>query len=197
MADQYHHGDLQQALLQAAVELVAEHGVHGLSLREAARRVGVSHAAPYRHYADKNAILVAIAEQGFEWLSAAGEAAMAGIEDPRLRLNAYGVAYVCFACAHPVHFRVMFTEELTGYEATAKHGSRAFQLLIEAAVKVVGPTHDPELSALSSWTWPHGLAMLILSRRVRPELVDTPAKVEALARRAIAQLDGVLPSDQL
>lgn len=196
MADRYHHGDLRQALLDAAVGLIAAHGVHGLSLREAARQVGVSHAAPYRHFADKEALLFAIAEQGFEWLAAAGEAAMAGVEDPRARLNAYGVAYVRFAYEHPVHFRVMFTEELSGDEANAKHGSRAFQLLVEAATRLVGPGHVPELSALSAWSWPHGLATLILARRVPDELVDTVEKVEALARRVVAQLDGTLAADE-
>jgi AcrR family transcriptional regulator len=196
MKDAYHHGDLRQALLDAAVALIAEHGVHGLSLREAARIVGVSHAAPYRHFADKNAMLIAIAQQGFAWLAEAGEAAMVGIDDPRQRLNAYGVAYVRFAVAHPVHFRVMFTEELSGDEASARAGSRSFQLLVDASSAVVGPGHDPELSAVAAWSWPHGLANLILTRRIPPEAVDTPEKVEALARRVIAQLDGALgPND--
>ncbi len=196
MKDAYHHGDLRQALLDAAVALIAEHGLHGLSLREAARIVGVSHAAPYRHFADKNAMLIAIAQQGFEWLADAGEAAMVGVDDPRQRLNAYGVAYVRFAVAHPVHFRVMFTEELTGDEASARAGSRSFQLLVDASSAVVGPGHDPDLSAVAAWSWPHGLANLILTRRIPPEAVDTSEKVEALARRVIAQLDGVLgPTD--
>lgn len=196
MKDAYHHGDLRQALLDAAVALIAEHGLHGLSLREAARIVGVSHAAPYRHFADKNAMLIAIAQQGFAWLAEAGEAAMRGIDDPRQRLNAYGVAYVGFAVAHPVHFTVMFTEELSGDEAAARAGSRSFQLLVDASSRVVGPGHDPELSAIAAWSWPHGLANLILTRRIPPAAVDTPEKVEALARRVIAQLDGKLsPND--
>jgi AcrR family transcriptional regulator len=197
MTDAYHHGDLRQALLDAAVRLIAAHGVTGLSLRQAAREVGVSHAAPYRHFADKSALLMAIAVQGFDLLVQAAESAMAGHTDSRARLNAYGVAYVRFAVERPVYFRVMFAERLTETPPESlPHESRAFQLLLEAVQPVTGAAHDPELSALSAWSWPHGLATLILDGRVPPALVDTPEKVEALARRVVAQLDGALSSDE-
>ncbi|MCA9708300.1 MAG: TetR/AcrR family transcriptional regulator [Myxococcales bacterium] len=136
--DGYHHGDLRAALLQAAVALIAEHGVTKLSLRECARRAGVSHAAPYRHFPSKDALLVAIAEEGFGWLYQAGRRAMEGLVDPRERLDAYGVAYVRFAIEHPVHLRTMFTVRLDPSLA-ADVGRDAFDLLQEAAVAVAGP----------------------------------------------------------
>src|SRR5690606_29637298 len=92
--DRYHHGDLRAALLQAAVDVLAERGLGGLSLRECARRLNVSHAAPYRHFADKEALLVELAAEGFVRLADAGEHAMAPYERAEERLRAYGLAYV-------------------------------------------------------------------------------------------------------
>ena len=83
----YHHGDLRTTILEAAVSLIAERGLHGLSLRECARRAGVSHAAPYRHFQDKNALLLAIAREGFDGLAEAGEQAMLGITDPPVTIK--------------------------------------------------------------------------------------------------------------
>lgn len=198
VSDQYHHGDLRKALLEASVELIAEKGVAGLSLREAARRVGVSHAAPYRHFPDKNSVLVAIALQGYDWLAEAGEEAMAGYTDAQQRLDSYGVAYVLFARRHPVHFRVMFTESMELPEGVLPDNQhRSFGLLVDAASAAVGVGHDPLLTAVSAWSWPHGLAMLILDGRVPSEQVATDEQVEKLAWRVAAQLGGTLPEDVL
>ncbi len=189
----YHHGDLRAALLDAAVALIAEGGLPALSLRECARRAGVSHAAPYRHFVDKDALLLAIARQGFEWLADAAEAAMARHKDPVERLDAYGVAYVRFAADHPVHHRVMFSASL-GTAAHEHEGEdRAFDLLLAAARDVVGASGaDPLEAALAAWSLTHGLTMLILDGRVPARLAGTPAQAEALARRVIAQWRGPL-----
>lgn len=112
MTARYHHGDLRDALLAAATEMLAETGPRGLSLREAARRAGVSTGAPYRHFKDKDALLAALATRGFLGLNAALEAVekahpeLSAIE----RLRALGVAYVGFAVAQPALFRLMFGE---------------------------------------------------------------------------------------
>lgn len=188
----YHHGDLASALIEAAVELIAERGLHQLSLRECARRAGVSHAAPYRHFEDKNALLVAIARQGFEWLAAAGVEAMKGLDDPRDRLDAYGIAYVRFAVEYPVHHRVMFTTELGPIPDDEGTGATAFDLLVQAATAVAGPETDPRRAAVSAWSLPHGLAMLILDGRIPAELVGTPDDAEALARSVFTHWRTVL-----
>src|SRR5258708_6887496 len=103
----YHHGDLRRALLDAALALLEKSGVEALTLREGARRVGVTAGAPYHHFADKEAIVASVAEEGFvelgEAMAAARDAA-----DPASRLGAMGRSYVRFAVAHPAHFRVMF-----------------------------------------------------------------------------------------
>lgn len=178
----YHHGDLRSEVLEAAIELIGERGLAGLSLRECARRAGVSHAAPYRHFADKNALLFAIAEQGFGRLARSGEAAMAEHESLREKLDAYGIAYVRFAFENPVHHRVMFTAEFPTDDAGADPDARAFELLVETASQVAGPDVDPQVAALAAWSLSHGLSMLILDARVPAEHIQTPDQVEALAR---------------
>lgn len=197
----YHHGDLRAALLDAAIEVIGERGLHGLSLRECARRADVSHAAPYRHFADKDALLLAIARLGFERLAAAGVAAMAGVADPRDRLDAYGVAYVRFAVANPVLFRVMFTAEIAAPEgaedgpvADVAQGDRvgAFDLLVASAAALLDDGGDAREAALAAWSLPHGLAMLALDGRIPPEEASTPAKIERLMRTIFAAWRGPL-----
>jgi AcrR family transcriptional regulator len=144
MAKGYHHGDLRVALLASAAELLDEGGPEAVSLRECARRAGVSHAAPYRHFATKEALLLALAEEGFDGLAAAGDEAMRRVRDPRERLDAYGVAYVHFALEHPARFRLMFAGALGG---ASKHtgqgpppGARAYALLSRCAPSSVTST---------------------------------------------------------
>lgn len=188
-AKPYHHGDLRRALLDAALALLREEGLAGLSLRECARRLGVSHAAPYRHFKDKNELLLAIAEEGFEALAAVGEAAMEGVTDPVARMDAYGAAYVRFAFEHPEHHRVMFTAELEAPDG-AGLGGRAFDLLVEVASEAAGPSTDPLLAAFAQWAIPHGLAMLILDGRVPRDRVKSADAVEELARAAFDVVRG-------
>jgi len=135
----YHHGDLRRALLDAALAVLTEADSRALTLREVARRAGVTHAAPYRHFTDKEALLAAVAEEGFHTLSEAMREAMgrAG-DDPVERLEALGVGYVRFALAHPAHFEVMFGPELSWDREVCTLQSAAdatFALLLQS----VGP----------------------------------------------------------
>ena len=109
----YHHGNLRNALLSAALEVVREEGVGAISLREVARRAGVSHAAPAHHFGDKAGLLTALATQGYELFGAAlrdGAARAQG--DPKLRLSWVGWAYVMLAAQHRQRFEIMFRPEL-------------------------------------------------------------------------------------
>src|SRR5438477_3225995 len=108
--DAYQHGNLRQALIQAGLKLLGESGVAGLSLRAAAQLAGVSHAAPYRHFRDKDALVAAIAERGFRLLTARmeQEKQRCNSADLRTRLTAIGVGYVSFAIEHPGYFRIIF-----------------------------------------------------------------------------------------
>ena len=113
----YHHGHLREALIAAALELITERGPEAFTLREAARRAGVSPAAPYRHYPNKASLLAAVAAQGFEQVAEAieREVAEAG-DDARDQLQAEGVAFVRYALAHPARFRTMYSPGLLDAE---------------------------------------------------------------------------------
>jgi AcrR family transcriptional regulator len=173
-AKAYHHGDLRTALVAAALDLLESGGEGALSLRAAARVCGVSAMAPYRHFADKDALLEAVAASGFEALAAGLEAAdgsAAGAE----ALGAQGAAYVTFACRHPALFRLMFMRP--GRKAA---GSRAYGILERRAAALAGPAQLPaEDLTLAAWSLVHGLAALILDGRVPLE----GAAAEAAARR--------------
>lgn len=189
--DRYHHGDLRSALLEVAVEAIADKGLHGLSLRECARRLGVSHAAPYRHFPDKDHLIAAIGGQGFAWLTEAGREAMEGIDDPEERIQAYGLAYVRFAVAHPEHLRVMFASEIPREAVTpedAAAGDAAFELLRATSAELVGdaPAGDELPTALSFWSVAHGFSMLLIDGRIPPEHIETDEAVEALAQQVFA-----------
>lgn len=168
----YHHGDLRQALLDVALELIAERGADGFTLREAARRIGVSHSAPYRHFADKDALLLAVAEAGFEELRARGEDSMRGVEDARARLRAFGEVYLAFAAEHPARYRVMFGRAFSKPTPALQRASDgAFELLVRAVADVLGvctadAAHD---SAMAIMAGVHGLATLGLDGRFKAE----------------------------
>ena len=112
--DTYHHGDLRRALIQAALELAAEKQDWNFSLREVARRAGVSHNAPYNHFARKGALLDAAAAAGHDLLRSEVTAAVAKIADPRAALSKMGSAYVTFGIKNPPLYRLMFSQALSG-----------------------------------------------------------------------------------
>jgi AcrR family transcriptional regulator len=185
----YHHGDLRAALIRTGLTILAEEGVQALSLRAVARRAGVSHAAPYRHFADKEALLAAIAEEGFRVLAADVEAARARFSAaPREQLEESAWAYVRFALAHPDHLRVMFgglIENPQAYPGLRDAGARAFGVLVEimqagqeAGVMVAG---EPRLLALIGWSQVHGLSLLLIGQQV-PRDMSAVLDAEYLAR---------------
>jgi AcrR family transcriptional regulator len=153
----YHHGDLRVAILRAAAEVLEQHGVSALSLREAARRAGVSHNAPYRHFADREALLAALAAEGFAQLGTALDSAGAG--GPRAR----GEAYVHFALEHPQRFRLMFGGllRLDADPALREAAAQSYRGLVGAFEAVVGREGAP-LAAAAAWSLTHGLAQLLL-----------------------------------
>ncbi|MFM7427015.1 MAG: TetR/AcrR family transcriptional regulator [Elainella sp.] len=164
----YHHGDLRQSLINAAIELIQAGDTSQLSLREVARRVGVSHNAPYRHFQDKEALLSAVAEQGFRGLYQATEQALVGLPtDAAQRLSAIGAAYVLFAVQHPVYYRVMFSLEGNrqdvGLQAAIEQSSGVLFTVIQSG-QAAGTFRDgdPDLMAQVAWAFVHGIAMLAI-----------------------------------
>src|SRR5438067_6353014 len=181
----YHHGDLRRALLAAAVEMIAEAGPAALSLRALARRIGVSHAAPAHHFADKAGLLTAVAAEGYRLLAAA-------LRDAYAQTGSFlevGVAYVRFALAHQPYFEVMFRPELYHADAPEVVAART-----AAGEMLYGPVRhlsddDPDFDTLragvAAWSLVHGLATLYLNGNLPPQLGDDP---ERMARSVAAYL---------
>lgn len=167
-SDRYHHGNLPRALVNAALRLVETEGAEALTLRGAARLAGVSQAAPYRHFADKQALLAAVAEEGFRTMTQAMREASASHEaDPLGRFRALGLAYVEFATKHPAHFRVMFgraAADRSSYPSLRAAAAETFGLLVEAITDCqragLVRQGDPEELALAAWSGTHGLSSL-------------------------------------
>jgi AcrR family transcriptional regulator len=182
----YHHGNLRQALLDAALALIERAGADALTLRGAAKLAGVSQAAPYRHFRNKDALLAAVAGEGFRAMAEAmGERAAPHQNDPVGRLRALGLAYIEFAAGHPAHFRVMFgrmPRDRAAHPALQAAAKAAYGLLISAIrdCQAAGgaPGGDPEDLALCAWSAVHGLSALV----VDGQLGERAARLELLAQ---------------
>jgi AcrR family transcriptional regulator len=187
----YHHGNLRQALLEAARDLTAEVGIDGFTLREVARRAGVSHAAPYNHFADKAALIEALAINAFQELGNALRLAVAQHTDPLATLEEIGVAYVRFAFQHPNEFRFIFRNDLRTNSKSASNqaGERAYGILLEATKNAQSKLlhSNLELLALTAWSTSHGLATLVVNGP-RQDLVNNLESVEKLARGVMRTL---------
>lgn len=168
----YHHGNLKQALLEASLHLIREVGPGAFTLREVARRAGVSHNAPYRHFRDKEELLAALAAEGFDRLTAAMTKAAESATGALDRLRASGRGYVEFALRYPQHFAVMFevSWKFELYPQTQAAGERAFGTLgryVEACqAEGLLPPGDARPFALLAWSMVHGVAKLAIGGRL-------------------------------
>lgn len=177
----YHHGDLRRTLLAAAADAIAESGAAAVSLRELARRAGVSNAAPTHHFGDKAGLLTALAAEGYGLLADT----VTGARLSGGGIVEMGVAYVRFALEHPGHFEVMFHPALhrTDDEELRAARTRA----ADALAAGVGERHrgdaedgGAELAGVAAWSLVHGYATLVLSGAVHPD--DPQAQTRAIAR---------------
>jgi AcrR family transcriptional regulator len=167
----YHHGNLQAALVEAACALLHEGGTEALSLRAVARRAGVSAMAPYRHFADKDALLAAVAAAGFERFRATLAAADGSASDPADALVAQGVAYVRFACADPRLFKLMFgTAKPAGCPELSAAADAAYRVLAQRVATLVREGQQADLT-LAAWSLVHGLASLVVDQQLPPASV--------------------------
>jgi AcrR family transcriptional regulator len=197
----YHHGNLKEALLAAARGLIAERGPQGFTLSEAARVAGVSAAAPYRHFRDRNALITELCRRGFEVFGQRLAQAGRGAPDALSAFRALGAAYLAFAREEPGYYGAMF---LSGIEpkppsdtvdAPGEHGGGAFTALVAGLEKLTAgrspPGFNPRFLALQIWSMSHGVAMLEASgtlprvEGLTPELILDSA-VGALVRGHLA-----------
>jgi len=195
----YHHGDLRNHLIQAGLEILSRDGIQGLSLRKVAKEAGVSHTAPYRHFDDKEALLSAIAMDGFAELTRLLDAAYEkNLDEPEAMLIDAGVAYVTLAVSKPDTVRLMFggslsmakvQEEVERFSQEQPESQNPY-LAYESLLRIV--VHGQEKGAfievpsrelaLLIWSSVHGLAMLLSGEQLK-EPPETREEVEALTRR--------------
>jgi AcrR family transcriptional regulator len=188
----YHHGDLRRALLDQALETIRSEGVAALTLRAAGDKLGVSRTALYRHFSDKNALLVAVATEGFRMLKEQTLAAWTSGGGGHAGFRAMGLAYVGFAVANPAHYHVMFGGFVPGAcdPDLDREGTGAFQVLVDALVDQqragLVRRDDPIQLARFVWAVVHGVALLVIDRQLHDD------SASGLTEYAIARIrDGV------
>ena len=181
MADSnYHHGDLKNALIQAGVKILSKEGISGLSLRKVAKQAGVSHAAPYAHFADKQALIAAISTEGYKQLYDRIEKVRQNhTGDPAYLLVETAWAYIDFGLNEPDRFKLMFSsvlEKEKEYPDFVHFSKKNFAQIVdvisacqEAGILRPGPT---DLTAVSVWSAVHGLVMLYLDGQISHTLLD-------------------------
>lgn len=166
----YHHGNLHRELINATLQLISEKGVKAFTIREVAKRAGVSHAAPYRHFRDKEDLLAAVAKDGFDMMvSDTRERFRKYPDDPLARFQISGLAYIDFAVTYPSHYRVMFASGENRHKATVElnqSSKEAFMFLYNSICEcqdagLVRPG-DPSELAMAAWSIVHGYAMLYI-----------------------------------
>lgn len=192
----YHHGDLRAALLDASRTLIRRKGLHGFTLREVARRAGVSHNAPYRHFRDRNDLLAAIAEEGFNLLTAKVREAASKGAGPLDGLRLAGIAYVQFGLDRPEEFNVMFSiVPDPGIHPSAKAAADAafkslLALIVDCQRAGLLARYEPLTAARIVWAQVHGITELARRRqfafRTRQEIVDFTAIAATALQTGIA-----------
>jgi AcrR family transcriptional regulator len=190
----YHHGDLRRALIDTALAMVTEEGSWKFTLREVARRAGVSHAAPYNHFADKSALLAEVAALGFQALRRELEESARRPRSSRQTLIAIAVAYVRFGVEHPGHYRLMFGPELAEedrYPVLQQASDATFSTLTTALERgqAAGEVRPGSVrdEAVAAWSLVHGLTTLLIDRRLS-SLGVSASEAERQARSAGAAL---------
>jgi len=176
----YHHGDLRHALIEAGADILSKEGVSALSLRQVAQKAGVSHAAPYAHFADKQALIAAISTEGYKKLYAQiARAAEQYRSEPLRRLVESSWAYVQFALDEPDHFKVTLSgmiEKEQEYPAFVETAKQTFALVVGVVTQCqqagILRQGSPDLTAVSVWALIHGFVTLLLENQISHTVLD-------------------------
>jgi AcrR family transcriptional regulator len=192
----YHHGNLREALVEAALRLIREKGLAGFTFADAARAAGVSTAAPYRHFRDRDALLAAVAQRGFEAFALQLDKAWAeGKPAPRAAFQRVGTAYLDFARTQPASFTAMFEAGLPIDAELRAAGDRAFAVLRRACEGVIATLPDGRrppalMMALHIWSLSHGIAVLFARGDGARRTLPMPPE-DLLEAAVLIYLDGV------
>ncbi|MFJ5551853.1 TetR/AcrR family transcriptional regulator [Streptomyces sp. NPDC093225] len=181
----YHHGDLRSACLRAARELLEEDGGAGLSLRAVARSAGVSATAPYRHFTDRDALVSAVAAEGYRELTEHLTAAHPAPSTPD-ELAAVASAYVRFALDHPGLFRAMFAEPCDPTSGERAAAAAAIRAYVQDVAQSAFPGRDPAVLSVTVWALVHGLAFLYLDGKLDPSAPEAVAAQVGAAMHALS-----------
>lgn len=176
----YHHGDLKNALIKAGADILSKEGVSALSLRKVAQKAGVSHAAPYAHFADKQALIAAISTEGYKKLyEQIAQVAEQYRSDPLRRFVEASWAYVQFALDEPDQFKVTLSgmiEKEQEYPAFVETAKQTFALVVEIAEQCqqagILRKGAPDLTAVSAWSLIHGFVSLLMENQVSHTVRD-------------------------
>lgn len=185
----YHHGELHEALIAASEAILAEQGAEGFTLREAARRAGVSPAAPSHHFGNAPGLLTEVAIRGYDALAGALREAASDKQGAREKLHAQGLAYVEFALRHPGRFQMMFANKrLVADDPRLRQASRAAGHAFEIVVAELagGTPKEAKTAAAAAWSTVHGFAKLALEDKFGS------VKMDAGRREIMMMLDQVL-----
>lgn len=195
----YHHGDLRRALLDATLTLIEADGPEGFTLRAAAKAAGVSDAAPYHHFSDKDGLLAAVAEEGFVKLYDEMRTAAEATTSAKDAARAMGAAYVVFAATHPAHFRVMAgrrARQKAEHPELFEAASRAFEIVRDSLMSSLADEEvelPMEQVVFGSWALVHGLAFLAIDGHLGA-IGQDPERVRSLVHGVMDVLSG--PRDQ-
>lgn len=168
----YHHGNLRDALMAAAMEILSTEGLSALSLRTLAKYTGVTQAAPYSHFRDKEDLLAAIAEKGFQQLALKMAEEATGAQSVQARIEKLVTSYIHFALQNKALFSVMFGRELADmkkYPTLAMTAGKSYSLFSAALSKLPNSSEDTRFTTVAIWSLCHGLTTLIIDEKVKTE----------------------------
>ena len=204
VAKPYHHGNLRAKLIETAIDIIRDEGVEAVTLRALAARIGVSHAAPYRHFASKRALLAAIATEGFRlMLDAQREWLDQSPSDPLSQVRATGMAYIDFAQKHPEHFRIMFGREVgsrSKFPELQAASTPTFMSVVEGVrqcqAQGILRTDSPTNIAVMLWAAVHGLTILAMDKQIPARMNDDRELVRTVGKTMTdAITEGFLAAD--
>jgi AcrR family transcriptional regulator len=186
----YHHGDLKKALIEAGLEIIMREGIDNLSMRAVSKKIGVSHAALYRHFKGKKELVVAIALAGFQMLdSKLSTTNRKSGTDPLTQLAAGSKAYIAFAVAHPDYYRIMFREHIrnkTDYPELFEAFDKLFKQTVGIIINYKAERGvDAEITAVAIWSLLHGYASLIIDNLKDPT-VGSKMQIDLLLKKMLA-----------